>query len=216
MNPPLYNRQKEVFNFIERFIEQNGYSPTLTQIRDAMEVKALSTVHWHLAQLEDKGYIKRDPESKGIDLIIDTGKYVGNIINVPLIGEIAAGEPILAYQQNDMDVPIPQNLVGNKRVFCLKVRGDSMIESLIADGDIVVIEQVDYANNGDTVVALLDDGSEERVATLKKYYKEKDSHGRQYVRLQPANEKYKAKIIDNADAITIQGKVIAIYRHFSQ
>lgn len=202
-NPVLYPKQKKVLSFIEDFISEHGFAPTLTEIRNALGVKALSTVHEHLIKLEEKGFLARDDDRRGIKLRLTAGPFAGKLINVPLVGTITAGQPIDAFEEPEkVQVPLPQELVGNKNVYCLKVRGDSMIESLIADGDIVICESVDYAQDGDTVVALLEDNT----ATLKKFYRE-----RSCIRLQPANPKYQPIRVKS---VTIQGKVIAIYRKY--
>ena len=203
--PPLYPRQKKVLNFIDSFIEKNGSSPTLTAIRDHLRVKTLSTVHWHLIQLEKKGYIYRDKESKGIDLILDTGKFAGAVISVKLIGLVTAGQPIDAFETKQDPIAVPEHLLGKKNhkdLFCLKVRGDSMIDAYVCDGDtIVCVETNGFANNGDMVVALL---PQDNTATLKKYYKKKT-----HIVLQPANPEYEAIKVKN---VKIQGKVVAIMR----
>lgn len=202
MYPTLYPRQKEILNYIEKYISENGHSPTLMEIKTHIGVKTLSTVHEHITRLKDKGFLEKIKDSKtGLYFVLKTGAVAGSIISIPLVGRIAAGKPILAVEEADKFVPLPEELVGNKKVYCLKVEGDSMIESLIADQDIVVVEKVDYANDGDTIVALLDDGT----ATLKKIYKEK-----KYIRLQPANPNYKPLKVKS---VTIQGRVIAIYRN---
>lgn len=199
--PVLYPKQRQVLEYIEEFIDKNGYAPTLTEIKKFLGVSALSTVHEHLQKLEEKGYIQRLSGRRGIRLLVDRDDIANSLVNVPLVALITAGQPIDAFEEPEpQQVPLPPGLVGNKRVFCLKVRGDSMIESLIADGDIVICEKVDFAKNGDTVVALLEDNT----ATLKKFYKE-----RNHIRLQPANAKYSPIMVNS---VTIQGRVIAIYR----
>ncbi len=201
--PVLYPKQKRVLKFIENFIADHGYAPTLTEIKKSLGVKALSTVHEHLIKLQEKGFLERDDDSRGIKLRLKSGPFAGQLINVPMVGTITAGQPIDAFEIPDkVQIPLPQELVGNKHVYCLKVRGDSMIESLIADGDIVICESINYAEDGDTVVALLEDNT----ATLKKFYRE-----RTCIRLQPANPKYKPLRVKS---VTIQGKVIAIYRKY--
>lgn len=202
--PVLYPRQRKVLKYIERYISENGYAPTLTEIKEYLGVSALSTVHEHLIKLEEKGYLERCDDTKSIKLKIKQGLFEGTFIDVPLVGTITAGQPIDAFQEPEpLKVPLPQEFVGNKNVFALKVRGDSMIESLIANDDVVICEKVDFAQNGDTVVALLDDNT----ATLKKFYKERNA-----IRLQPANPKYKPLRVQS---VTIQGKVIAIYRKYA-
>jgi repressor LexA len=201
--PVLYPRQRKVLKYIEEYVSIHGYAPTLTEIKDYLGVRALSTVHEHLIKLEDKGYLERCDDTHNIRLKIKQGLFAGTLINVPLVGTITAGQPIDAFEEPEpVDVPLPKNLVGNKKVFALKVRGDSMIESLIADGDIVICEKVDYAHNGDTVVALLQDNT----ATLKRFFRE-----RTFIRLQPSNPNYSPIRVKN---VTIQGKVVAIYRKY--
>lgn len=201
--PVLYPRQRKVLSYIEDYIGMHGYAPTLTEIKGYLGVRALSTVHEHLIKLEDKGYLERCDDTNSIRLKVKQGMFAGTLINVPLVGTITAGQPIDAFEDPEpIDVPLPKNLVGNKKVFALKVRGDSMIESLIADGDIVICERVQYAQNGDTVVALLQDNT----ATLKRFFREKT-----YIRLQPSNPRYAPLHVKN---VTIQGKVVAIYRKY--
>lgn len=201
--PVLYPKQRKVLGYIEDHIKSKGFAPTLTEIKDFMGVKALSTVHEHLIKLEEKGFLERSDGKRSIKLKLTHGSFAGALISVPLVGMITAGEPIDAIEEPEkVPVPLPADMVKNKQVYCLKVRGDSMIESLIADGDIVVCEKVDYAKDGDTVVALLEDNT----ATLKKFYRE-----RKCIRLQPANEKYKPLRVKS---VTIQGRVIAIYRKY--
>ena len=197
----LYPRQRQVLGFIEEFIAQQGYAPTLTEIQDHLGVNSLSTVHEHLIKLEQKGFLKRSDRGRKIELMLTQGAQSGSIINVPLVGIITAGQPIDAIQEDGEFLSLPSELVGNKNVFCLKVRGDSMIEEYIVNGDYVVVEKVTHANRGDTVVAMLDDGT----ATLKKFYP-----GKRYVILKPANEKYKPIKADN---VTILGRVVGVFRN---
>jgi len=206
----LYPRQKQILSFIENYIAANGHAPTLTEIKDHIGVRALSTVHAHMKRLEKKGLIKKDRSlDQGINLILTAGQYAGEIIQVPLVGMIAAGNPIEAIEDLGTTVALPASLIGNKHVYALKVKGDSMIEHLIADGDTIVVEKVDYASNGDVVVALLEDGG----ATLKEFHKEKDPNtGKSYVRLQPKNKNYDPIIVD--DGVTIQGKLVAVMRKY--
>jgi len=206
----LYPRQKQILNYINNYISANGYAPTLSEIRDHIGVKALSTVHAHMRRLEEKGFIERDRDVEtGINLILKAGQYAGEVIQVPLVGMIAAGSPIEAIEELGETVSIPSELVGNKRVYALKVKGDSMIEYLIADGDTIIVEKTDTAHDGDVVVALLEDGG----ATLKEFHNEIDPiTKRKYIRLQPKNEKYQPIIV--TEGITIQGKLIGVYRNY--
>lgn len=203
MNTVLYPRQRQILSYINKYIDEFGIAPSLTDIKNYIGVKTLSTVHEHLSKLEAKGLIEKVKDINGLYFSIKTGYNQGSLIQIPLVGVIAAGKPILAVETLGDTVAIPSELVGRrKNVFCLRVKGDSMIESLIDDGDIVVVEKTAVAQNGDTVVALLDDNT----ATLKKFYREKN-----YVRLRPANPNYKDIVVDS---ITIQGKVIAIFRKY--
>lgn len=206
----LYPRQRQILNFINNYIAANGSAPTLTEIRDHIGVKALSTVHAHLKRLEEKGLIEKDRNAEsGINLILKAGQFAGEIIRVPLVGMIAAGSPIEAIEELGETVAIPSHLVGNKRVYALKVKGDSMIEYLIADGDTIIVEKTDTAKNGDVVVALLEDGG----ATLKEFHKETDPVTKKsYIRLQPKNEKYDPIIV--TEGITIQGKLVGVFRKY--
>jgi repressor LexA len=196
----LYPRQKEVLAFIEQYIAENGYAPTLTMIQEHLGVNSLSTVHEHLIKLEDRGFLKRSDRGRKIELMLTSGSFAGSVINVPLVGLITAGQPIDAIEESGEFLSLPSELVGNKKVYCLRVRGDSMIEEFIVNGDVVIVEKINHANKGDTIVALLDDGS----ATLKRYYP-----GKRYVMLKPANEKYKPIKAQN---VTILGRVIGVFR----
>lgn len=205
--PPLYPRQKRVLSYIETYIEANDRSPTLTEIRDFMKVKTLSTVHWHLIQLEKKGYIERDRESKGINLILSSGPFAGMVLNIPLIGVVTAGRPIDAFEDKQDPIPVPKQFLGRKdakNLFCLKVRGDSMIDAYVLDGDLIICEKSNKAYNGEMVVARLID---DNVATLKKFFQMKGN-----VKLQPANDAY-APIETSARNVEIQGKVVSIIRN---
>lgn len=204
--PPLYPRQKRVLDFIENYLSSNDRSPTLTEIKRFMRVKTLSTVHWHLIQLEKKGYIRRDRESKGINLMLAAGPFAGAIISIPLIGVVTAGRPIDAFEDKQDPVPVPKQFVGRKDtkdLFCLKVRGDSMIDAYVLDGDLIVCQKTPRAYNGEMVVARLID---DNVATLKKFFQMKGN-----VMLQPANPAY-APIKTSAKNVEIQGKVLTIIR----
>jgi repressor LexA len=201
--PPLYPQQKKVLSFIERYLDRNNRAPTLTDIREFLGVKTLSTIHWHLIQLEKKGYIKRDRESKGIDLILAAGPFAGAILSIPLVGIITAGQPIDAIERGREPIPVPEYLTGKKNpndLFCLKVRGNSMIDAYVCDGDTVVCQKTSTANNGDMIVALLKDNT----ATLKHFYKKK-----RHILLQPANPEFPPIKVTK---VTVQGKVIAVMR----
>jgi repressor LexA len=203
----LYRRQRQILEYIKKYITEKNASPTLQEIAKHFKLSSLATVHAHLKRLEEKGYIERDFHGERGIRVTDPkdGLLFRDIVDVPIVGTIAAGQPILAFEEDHGSVAIPADMVGNKNVFCLKVQGDSMVESLIMDGDMVIVEKMDYASDGDTVVALLDDGT----ATVKKFFREAT---RNLVRLQPANPNYEPLYLNN---VVIQGKVIGIYRQFA-
>ena len=153
----LYRKQREIVEFIENFIRTRGYSPTLQEIADAIGVKSLATVHEHLSALTKKGVIRKvSGEVRGIELAEQKVAHVLEGIEVPLFGYIAAGSPIEAIENPSDTIMVPGDMVGKKQTYVLQVRGQSMIEAGILDGDYVVIERTDTANNGDIVVALLE------------------------------------------------------------
>ncbi len=211
MSVKITKRQQAVLDNIEKHIREKGYGPTVREVCQDLGLSSPSTVHVHLKALEEKGYIKRDPlKSRSISLTYPVdieGSEDANIIrpqfdkvvNVPLVGRVAAGMPILA-EENVTDVlALPTDIVGDSPSFLLSVRGDSMIEAGINDGDYVVVKEQPVADNGDIVVALIDDG-----ATVKRFYKEKDS-----IRLQPENSKMDPIILTEC---AIAGKVVAVFR----
>lgn len=199
----LSKRQKQVFDFINNFIETHDYPPSLEEIAHHFKLSAISTVHYHVEQLIKKNYLsKRWNANRSLEVIEHTSSPVAVV--VPLMGTIAAGKPIEAIQERET-IELPPSLIGRKDTYVLRVQGDSMIEEHIRDGDYIVVEQRDTADNGETVVALL--GGNE--ATLKKFYREKDGR----VRLQPANPTM-SPIYCEASECLIQGVVIAILRKF--
>lgn len=203
----LYKRQKQIVDYISQYIQKNGTSPTLQEIANAMGLSSLATVHEHLEVLSTKGVIRRfDGAVRGIELVDEKFATNTSSIELPLVGYIAAGEPIQAIENPLSSVIVSSDLVSKtKRCFVLQVVGDSMIEDGILNGDQVVIQQQETAQNGDIIVALVD----EEFATLKRYYLEKDGR----VRLQPANSKMDP-IYLTASSLTIQGKVTGIVRKY--
>jgi len=203
----LYKKQKQILDFISQYIQINGYSPPLQEIADAMGLSSLATVHEHLQALERKNIIKRyDGAVRGIEVVDNTVNANLSAIELPLIGYIAAGEPIEAIENDLSTVMVSPDMVSkSKRCFVLQVRGSSMIDEGIMDGDYVVLKQQETAENGQIVVALIDEG----FATLKKFYKEKDGK----IRLQPANEEMEPIIVD-ANQVKIQGVVTGIVRRY--
>jgi len=205
----LYKRQKQVLDFISQFIQKNSTSPTLQEIANAMGLSSLSTVHEHLSALEKKGFVKRYEGSvRGIEIISDMLNTTLQGIELPLIGYIAAGKPIEAIENALETVMVSADLVSrNKRCYVLQVKGDSMIDQGIFDGDYVVIQQQETANDGDIVVALIDND----FATLKGYYNE----GNGQIRLQPANSKMDPMYVA-AKNLKIQGKVTKKIKKYNQ
>lgn len=205
----LPKKKKEILSFLEGYIANHGFAPTLTEIARHFHVNSLATVHEHLAYLADRGFIARNERQERGMRILKTLQEKQNVkhdavtIALPVVGLITAGEPIEAMENIEDHIPVAKEMVRGKNAYILKVQGDSMIESCILDGDFVVVEKTDYAQDGDTVVALLEDGT----ATLKKFFKEK-----RYIRLQPANPKYKPLKVKN---LVIQGKVLGILRSFA-
>ncbi len=199
----IYRRQEQILGFLRQYIKTHGFAPTLSQIAQALGVSSLATVHEHLTTLERKGLIKRkDGHARGIELttpLIEDSKE----FTLPILGFIAAGSPIEPYTDPNATIGIaPWLISGKKRSFVLQVRGDSMVEDGIYDGDFVVAEQQDIVNNGDIVVALLDNG----MATLKRYYREATR-----VRLEPANSRMAPIFARN---VRIQGKVVGLIRKY--
>lgn len=204
----LYNRQRQILDFIAQYMQQNGYSPTLQEIAKALGVSSLATVHEHLQAMEKKGVIKRFNGSvRGIEILDKTAAERTQsvaAIDLPVMGFIAAGQPIEPFTDPNATFAVPPSMINSKkRCFVLQVKGDSMIEAGIFDRDYVVIEQVETANNGDVVVALLDNG----FATLKRYYKEATR-----VRLEPANSTMSPIFVTK---VKIQGKCVGVIRKFN-
>ncbi len=207
MAPVLYKRQKQVLDYVTQYIQQNGVAPTLRQIADAMGLSSIATVHEHLETLKGLGLIDRNKgHSRSIELNTSEVDYVSeNVVTVPILGFIAAGQPIEAHTDPSASMNIPPDMVtGRKRVYVLQVRGESMIEAQISDGDYVVVEETNIARDGQIVVAMLDNG----MATLKRYYKEATR-----VRLEPANSTMSPIFVKN---VTIQGKVVGLIRRYQQ
>lgn len=202
MYEDLSVRQKSILDYIKKEIRLKGYPPAVREIGEAVGLSSSSTVHGHLTILEQKGYIRRDPTKPRAIEVTDgaSGQITKEMINVPIIGKITAGQPILAVENAEDSFPVPLDFIGsNKDLFMLNVSGDSMIEAGILDGDYVIIEKADYAQNGEIVAALIDDE-----ATIKRFYKEK---GR--IRLQPENRFMTPIIVDDAK---ILGKVVGLFR----
>ncbi len=203
-------RQQAVLDCIEACIKEKGYGPTVREVCQSLGLSSPSTVHVHLKALEEKGLIKRDPlKSRSIALtypLEDTNSSAqvrepaySKIITVPLVGDVAAGTPILAEENITDNISLPTDIVGDNPSFMLSVHGDSMVEAGINDGDYVVVKEQPVADNGDIVVAIVDDG-----ATVKRFYKEDN-----YIRLQPENSSMDPILINDC---SIAGKVVAVFR----
>lgn len=199
----ISDKQLEILEFIKAQILERGFPPAVREICEAVHLKSTSSVHSHLETLEKNGYIRRDPtKPRAIEILDDTFNLSRReMVNVPLIGRVAAGEPLLAQQNIENYFPIPMEFMPNNQTFMLTVCGESMINAGILDGDMVLVEQTPVASNGDMVVALVDDG-----ATVKTFYKEKGHY-----RLQPEND-YMDPIIVNE--VLILGRVIGVFRFF--
>ncbi len=200
----LYRRQKQILDFIRQYIQKFGSSPTLREIADAIGVSSLATVHEHLQALERKKVIKRYKGTiKGLEIL---DKKIGRFlkgIELPILGFIAAGKPIEPYTDPNATLKVsPVLLSGKKRAYVLQVRGDSMVDEGILDGDYVIVEEKENVNSGDIVIALLENG----LVTLKKFFKEKTR-----VRLEPANARMAPIYAKN---VRIQGKVVGIIRKY--
>jgi repressor LexA len=202
----LYKRQKQILDFIGQYIQKFGTSPTLQEIADSLGVSSLATVHEHLQTLSKKGVIRRfEGAVRGIELIDSKIGAAIEGIELPILGYIAAGSPIQPMTDPNASLRVASSMLsGKKRSYVLQVRGDSMIEEGILDGDFVVIEEKKEARDGEIVVALLDNG----LATLKKFFKEATR-----IRLEPANSTMKPIYAAN---VTIQGAVVGLVRRFGQ
>lgn len=200
----IYKRQKQILDFIKQFIQVNNAAPTLRQIAEAIGVSSLATVHEHLQTLEEKGLIKRKSgKIRAIEIENANVTFNPEGFEAPILGFIAAGAPIEPYTDPNATMNIPATFVtGKKRTYVLQVRGLSMIEDHINDGDYVIIEQTENANDGEIVVALLDNG----MATLKRFYKEATR-----IRLQPANSNMQPIFVKN---VRIQGRVVGLVRKY--
>jgi len=200
----LTRRQTDILNYIKKFMVSNGYSPTVREIGDGLNLSSPATIHSHIVNLESKGYIKKEGnKNRTLELLVDNEYKEQNefVREVPLLGKVTAGTPIEAIERPDEYFTVPSYLIPKgKEVFTLKVSGDSMVNIGILDNDIVIVQKQEVANNGDIVVAMNNDNE----VTLKTFYKEKD-----HFRLQPQNDNYEPIILNE---VTILGKAIGLYR----
>lgn len=210
---PLTEREKAILEFMIKEIKQKGYPPTVREICQALNIKSTSTVHKDISKLNSLGYIEKDP-SKPRALVIKYSEFDNEPFNeslertdvsyIPIVGRIAAGTPILAEENIEEYFPIPSGYLGSSVTFMLIVRGESMIEAGIMDGDYILVEQQNTANNGDIVVAMIDGFESE--ATVKTFYRENG-----HIRLQPENSSMTPIIVND---VTVLGKVRGVFRYF--
>lgn len=204
MYEDLNNKQIEILHYMKNQISEKGYPPSVREICEAVGLRSTSTVHGHLAKLEEKGYIRRDAtKPRAIEILTDDSQliYKKEVLNIPVVGKVTAGAPILAVENIEDTFPLPIDFIGNNNVnvFMLTIKGDSMIEAGIMNGDYVVVRQQSVATNGDIVVALIDEE-----ATVKRFFKESN-----HFRLQPENSFMEPIIVKD---VSILGKVIGVLR----
>ena len=199
----ITQKQIEILDFIKQEILDKGYPPAVREICEAVDLKSTSSVHAHLSTLEKNGYIRRDPtKPRAIEICDDSFQMVRTeMVSLPVIGTVAAGQPILAEENIESYFPVPAEILPQGESFILKVKGDSMINVGIYSGDQIFVQSCNTAHNGDTVVALIDDS-----ATVKTFYKENG-----YIRLQPENDSMEPIIVDDCQII---GKVYGVFRLF--
>lgn len=197
----ISTKQREILEYIKAQILERGFPPAVRDICEAVNLKSTSSVHSHLETLEKNGYIRRDPtKPRAIEILDESFNFTRReMVNVPLVGRVAAGEPLLAEQNVENYFPIPMEFMPNAQTFMLTVRGESMVNVGIFDGDMVLVEQRNYARDGEMIVALVDDG-----ATVKTFYKEEG-----VIRLQPENDFMDPIIVPDCQ---ILGKVIGVFR----
>lgn len=200
-NRKITPKQQEILDYIKKEILEKGYPPAVRDICQAVHLKSTSSVHSHLETLEKNGFIRRDPTKPRAIEILDEDFYMNRkeMVQIPVVGNVAAGTPILAVENIEDYFPMPVNMLPNKDLFILRVKGDSMINMGILNGDFVIVAHSDTAENGEVVVALVDDS-----ATVKRFYKENG-----YYRLQPENDTMEPIIVPE---VMIQGKVVGLLR----
>ncbi len=212
----LKDREKKILDFMKKEIKQKGYPPTVREICAALGIKSTSTVHKDIATLEKEGYIRKDPSKPRALMLVDSEEEAGtanrfsnaertDVVEIPVVGRVAAGTPILAEENIEDSFPVPSRYVTNGTSFMLTVKGESMIEAGIMDGDYILVQQQNTARNGDIVVAMIDGFESE--ATVKTFYKE-DNH----IRLQPENSTMNPIIVKD---VRILGKVTGVFRYFN-
>ena len=203
---PVTAKQRRIYEFIRRYIESNHEPPTIAEIGRQFQMRSSASVHAVLVALEREGLIKRTPNvSRGIEIVEQKGGGDDDDNEIPLLGTVAAGQPIEAILSHDV-VPVPKDMHGRGRTFALRVRGDSMIDENIQDGDIIIVASQKTAENGQVVVALIDGN----YATVKKFYREPD-----FIRLEPANPQFKPIFIKTPERLQIQGVVRGLIRKYA-
>ena len=202
----ISSKQKEILEYIKQEILNKGYPPAVREICEAVNLKSTSSVHSHLETLEKNGYIRRDPtKPRAIEIIDDSFNLTRReVVNVPMVGSVAAGQPILAVENITSYFPIPAEFMPNAESFMLRVKGESMINAGIFDEDFILVEETPTASDNDIIVALLDDS-----VTVKRFFKEED-----HIRLQPENDTMEPIIVPQDAPFSIVGKVIGLYRAF--
>ncbi len=199
---PLTKRQREILDYLNEFIEQHGYAPSLEEVGRRFGLSSLATVHKHLSNLQEKGFIKRTwNRSRSVELL--QSRAAGRAVDLPLLGYVAAGAPIEAIATAET-IAVPEALVGKRDTYVLRVRGESMIDEQIRDGDYVIVEDRKTAENGEMVIALLGNSD----VTLKKFYRE-NAH----IRLQPANPAMQPLVVP-AEQVRVQGVVVGVMRKY--
>lgn len=197
-----HEKQKEIYEFLKKFTESKGYPPSVREICEGVTLRSTSTVHGHLKRLEKKGLIKRDPTKPRALEIPELSHQKRELIDIPIIGKVTAGSPILAIENIEDTFSMPINFIKNtNELFMLNVSGQSMIEAGIYDGDLAIIEKTEGVSNGDIVVALI--GNE---ATIKRFFREEN-----HIRLQPENKTMEPIIVDNC---TVLGRLVGLYRTY--
>ncbi|HEY3314093.1 MAG TPA: transcriptional repressor LexA [Bacillota bacterium] len=201
MPDAITRRQQEILDYIRKVVWERGYPPSVREIGEAVGLSSSSTVHGHLDRLEEKGLIHRDAtKPRALEVVDEREMRSRRLVQVPMVGRVTAGEPILAVENIEETYPLPFDLIRDENVFMLTVRGDSMIEAGILDGDYVIVRRQSTAQNGDVVVAMIDEE-----ATVKRFFKENG-----HFRLQPENSALAPFIVSE---VTILGKVIGLFRH---
>jgi repressor LexA len=204
MSPVIYPKQRQILDFLAQYIQKHGYAPTLREIAQTMKVRSLATVHQHITEMVKRGLVRRF-KGTGRGLEVLERKIAENVkgIDLPILGFIAAGQPLEPVTDPNARMSVsPESISGKKRAFVLQVKGASMIDDGILDGDLVIVEEQDEAKNGDLVVALLENG----FATLKRFFKETTR-----IRLEPANAQMQPIFVKN---VRIQGKVVGLVRRY--